>query len=45
MSLTTIIVYLTLGALLFTQVEVAKIKKENHKLKEEILAIKTHIKK
>ncbi|WP_199562784.1 hypothetical protein [Sporosarcina sp. BI001-red] len=40
MSLTTILVYLTLASVLFTAVDVAKIKKENEKLREEIETIK-----
>lgn len=40
LTITTIVVYLTLASLLFTIVDVAKVKKENEKLKEEIETIK-----
>lgn len=43
MTITTVIVYLTLASLLFTIVDLAKVKKENEKLKEEIKTIKKHI--
>lgn len=41
--MTTIILYLTLASLLFTIADVAKVKKENEKLREEIKTIKKHI--
>lgn len=43
MTITTVIVYLTLASLLFTIADVAKVKKENKKLKDEIKTIKAYI--
>lgn len=40
MSLTIILVYLTMAGLAFTIDDVAKVKKENNKLKEEIETLK-----
>ena len=44
MSFTTILVYLTLASLLFTIVDVTKIKKENEKLRQDIETLKKQVK-